>query len=69
MSISIKTKDIIVWNCNLLVSNIMPQPRLDNAYIWIVHLYNQRSLSCLGKIATPSIVVQNTQIVIIVHCS
>ena len=41
MSISIKTKDIIVWNCNFLVFNIMPQPRLDNAYIWIVHLYNQ----------------------------
>ena len=25
------TKDIIVWNCNFLVSNIVAQPRLNNA--------------------------------------
>ena len=30
-SIAIMTKDIIVWNCNFLVSNILAQSRLNNA--------------------------------------
>jgi len=31
MPVSIMTKDIVVWDCNFLLSNIVTQPRLYNA--------------------------------------